>query len=205
LHAKKTKQSRSKQATSVKKGFGEVKIIPTESNNTSSDANINYDRLTTTVSENSKTAQADTNQSELTFDELIKKYNIKDGNTRSEEYNKNENIYQKNARKPAEERPFGASVLANFPEKGLQTIDKVLVTGTFLALSVVILCGISISLGAFKVVFPDQQIPEFIEGLIQNVLSPSFTPSLFVFFFFSITYGLFKFAQISSSTTVYTE
>ena len=61
------------------------------------------------------------------------------------------------------------------------------------------------SFGAFKVVFPTVVVPEYLDDLIANILSPSFTLSIGVFFMFSITLGLFKYAQISSSKTVYTE
>jgi hypothetical protein len=62
-----------------------------------------------------------------------------------------------------------------------------------------------ISLGALKVVFPQVQIPAEFEPVITNFLSPSFTPSLGIFLFFSVTLGVFKFAQVSSSRTVYRE
>ena len=41
--------------------------------------------------------------------------------------------------------------------------------------------------------------------VLKDVLTPAFTPSIGIFFLFSITFGLFKFAQISSQATVYTE
>ncbi len=103
------------------------------------------------------------------------------------------------------EAPFGAEVMANIPMAAQAKADSVLVTGTFIALSYLLICGIGISLGACKVVFPSIMIPDEVDALIVNVLSPSFTPALFVFFFFSITFGLFKFAQVSSSQTVYRE
>jgi hypothetical protein len=100
---------------------------------------------------------------------------------------------------------FGENVMANIPMATQAQIDNVLVTGTFLALSFVVLSGIGISLGAFKVVFPQVEISPEIDSLIVNILSPSFTPALFIFFAFSITFGLFKYAQVSSSQTVYRE
>lgn len=103
------------------------------------------------------------------------------------------------------EAVFGENVMANIPMDLQAKIDSILVTGTFLALSFVVLSGIGISLGAFKVVFPQVEISQSVDDLIVNVLSPSFTPGLGVFFFFSITFGLFKFAQVSSSQTVYKE
>ena len=65
--------------------------------------------------------------------------------------------------------------------------------------------GIGISYGAFKVVFPTIPIPQTIDDFIIQVLTPSFTPTVVIFFFFSINYGLFKYAQISSVRTVYRE
>jgi hypothetical protein len=62
-----------------------------------------------------------------------------------------------------------------------------------------------ISLSALKVAFPQVAMPEQLDAAIANFFTPAFTPSLVVFFFFSITFGLFKFAQISSSQTVYRE
>jgi hypothetical protein len=61
------------------------------------------------------------------------------------------------------------------------------------------------SFGAVKVVFPEFGVDSNIDGIIENVLTPAFTPSLLLFFLSSITYGLFKFAQVSSTDTVYRE
>ena len=62
-----------------------------------------------------------------------------------------------------------------------------------------------LSAGAIEVVFKDITIPDAMDSFITNFLTPAFTPALGVFFFFSITFGLFKFAQISSDQTVYRE
>jgi hypothetical protein len=51
----------------------------------------------------------------------------------------------------------------------------------------------------------DLEVPETFDALIVNVLTPAFTPAFLIFLFFSVTFGLFKFAQISSSQTVYKE
>ena len=67
------------------------------------------------------------------------------------------------------------------------------------------LIGISISFGAFKLVYPEVAVAPALDNLIENILTPAFTPAICVFFLFSITYGLFKFAQISSEETVYKE
>lgn len=49
------------------------------------------------------------------------------------------------------------------------------------------------------------EVSSDVDNIVSNILSPSFTPALGVFLFFSVTYGLFKFAQISNSQTVYRE
>lgn len=100
---------------------------------------------------------------------------------------------------------FGEKVMANISMKDQAKADQILVTGTFLTLSYVVISGIGMSVTALKVVFPTVEIPSLIETLVTDVLTPSFTPALGVFFFFSITFGLFKFAQVSSSQTLYTE
>lgn len=112
---------------------------------------------------------------------------------------------KKSKRERDPDSPFGEAVLAGIPLALQAKIDNILVTATFGALAFVVLSGVSISLGALTVVFPNLTIPESIDSLSKNVLSPAFTPSLGIFFFFSITFGLFKFAQISSSGTVYRE
>jgi hypothetical protein len=100
---------------------------------------------------------------------------------------------------------FGETVLEKIPEKTQAQLDSFLITATFSSLALVILCGIGISYGAFKVIFPQTKIPEALDIFITNVLDPAFTPAVGIFFIFSITFGLFKFAQISSDKTVYRE
>lgn len=100
---------------------------------------------------------------------------------------------------------FGEKVMANISMQDQAKADQLLVTGTFLTLSYVVISGIGMSVTALKVVFPTIEIPPLIESVVKDVLTPSFTPALGVFFFFSITFGLFKFAQVSSSQTLYTE
>lgn len=104
-----------------------------------------------------------------------------------------------------ENRPFGEAVLAKIPDSVQERVDGFLITGTFIALFVVVSCGIGISLGAFRVVFPTIVIPPEVENFSMNILDPAFTPSVLVFFAFSITLGVFKYAQISSDRTVYRE
>ena len=104
-----------------------------------------------------------------------------------------------------ETAPFGREVMANMSFEQQAKLDKLLVSAVFVALSFVILCGIAISFGAFRVVYPDIQISAELDSFITNFLDPAFTPALGVFFLFSITFGLFKFAQISNSQSVYKE
>ena len=104
-----------------------------------------------------------------------------------------------------EKKPFGQDVMAGLSGKQQQQYESVLVTGCFVSLAFCVLCGIGISLGAFKIVFPTIEIPDSVDFLIKNFLDPAFTPSIGIFFFFSITFGIFKFAQISSEATVYRE
>ena len=105
----------------------------------------------------------------------------------------------------ATEAPFGEAVMAGIAPELQMKIDNFLLISTFAALTFVIVSGIGITLGAFKIVFKDVQISAEVDGLITNFLSPAFTPALGVFLFFSVTFGLFKYAQISSSQTVYRE
>lgn len=101
--------------------------------------------------------------------------------------------------------PFGESIIARLTPEMQMKYDNVLVTGVSLSLSFVVLCGVGISAGSLKVVFPDINLPAGLDDVITNFLTPSFTPGLGVFFLFSTSFGLFKFAQISSSQTVYKE
>jgi len=151
---------------------------------------------TTTVSGAGAASDAD-------IDAIFKKYGIQDeGQSKARAEAKAE--AEKRAAR-GEEAPFGESVIAKLDAKTQLQFDKILITGVSLSLGFVILCGIGISAGALHVVFPDITIPQSVDDAITKVLTPSFTPALGVFFFFSITFGLFKFAQISSSQTVYRE
>ena len=141
--------------------------------------------------------------SDADIDAIFKKYGIQDeGQSKARAEAKAE--AEKRAAR-GEEAPFGESVIAKLDAKTQLQFDKILITGVSLSLGFVILCGIGISAGALHVVFPDITIPQSVDDAITKVLTPSFTPALGVFFFFSITFGLFKFAQISSSQTVYRE
>ena len=104
-----------------------------------------------------------------------------------------------------EGEPFGQSVIEKFDAKTLQGIDNFLITGAFVALAASVLIGVGISASAFRVVFPQYEFKEEWTVFIEDVLTPSFAPVIGVFFFFSITYGLLKFAQVSSDDAVYKE
>lgn len=106
---------------------------------------------------------------------------------------------------PIDERPFGQEIMAGLDAKQQESIDKTLVTLAFGSLAFCIASGLGIATTAIKVVFPDFQLNSNLDALISNVLDPAFTPALGVFFLFSISYGLWKFAQISSTATVYRE
>lgn len=103
------------------------------------------------------------------------------------------------------DRPFGEAVLEKIPPRTQMQIDNILVTMTFSALAFTLLCGVAISATATRVVFPQFAISSEIDQIITNFLTPAFTPSLIFLLLCSSTFGLFKFAQISSSQTVYKE
>ena len=119
-----------------------------------------------------------------TADDVFKKWKIDD----TEKILKAAKSKKSNAE---EERLFGEGILDKVPEKLQLQIDNFLITGTFAALTFVVLCGIGISAGALKIVFPQVEMSRDIDSLITNVLDPFFTPALGVFFFFSITLGVF--------------
>ena len=101
--------------------------------------------------------------------------------------------------------PFGQGVIEKFDAKTLAGIDNFLLTGAFFALGVSILIGVGMSASAFRVVFPQYEFKQEWTEFIENILTPSFAPVIGLFFFFSITYGLLKFAQVSSDDAVYKE
>mmetsp|Transcript_7010 Transcript_7010/g.7125 ORF Transcript_7010/g.7125 Transcript_7010/m.7125 type:complete len:257 (-) Transcript_7010:518-1288(-) len=139
---------------------------------------------------------------------IFKKYGIKDGESNATKIaaQKKKNAKNtKNSKGKVEETPFGQSVLANFPAKVQLQIDNTLVGLVFASLTFVVLCGIGISTKAFEIVRPDVKIPVGVDRFITDFLDPAFTPSFLIFFFFSITFGIFKFAQVSSDQTVYKE
>lgn len=144
------------------------------------------------LSIDNQSIEGSTNEKER-LESLMKKYNMNPENSTLKK------------KKSKSKGSFGESVLEKIPDKLQAQLDSILLTATFGSLALVILCGIGISYGAFKVIFPTIKVPEALDGFITNVLDPAFTPAVGIFFLFSITFGLFKFAQISSDKTVYRE
>jgi len=182
-------------------GFGEKNIIPVEKVIDATISEVDTE-ITTPISIPEKAKESD-------FEAIINKYNIGKGETTAPYMTAREReiMTKKKALKnvPMEDQPFGFSTISKIDPKQQQKLDNVLLTGAFGSLAFVVLCGIGISLGAFNIVFKDFELSPEIDSLIKNILDPAFTPALGVFFFFSITYGLFKFAQLSSEQTVYRE
>jgi len=160
---------------------------------------------TTTVSD--KPAEVEPALEVQNAQDIFKKYGISDGEKSEVRKGKGNNKKKKatNQRSTEDLAPFGEEVMANMPMEVQQKFDNFLIAATFSSLTFVVLCGIGISVGAFKVAFKQVNIPPELDSLITNVFTPAFTPALGIFFLFSITFGLFKFAQISSSQTVYRE
>lgn len=195
-----------KKLKTESKGFSpkKVKVVKVEDDEEVSEGQESTSIIGTNTSAMQKTQSFD---GETDADAIFKKYGIKDGETNksSSGTKKKKKTVKKGKKGEPEENPFGQSVLANIPAETQLKIDNTLVTLVATSLGFVILSGISISLGAYTVVFPETKIPEWLDGVVTNFLSPAFTPALFIFFFFSTTFGLFKFAQISSDQTVYKE
>jgi hypothetical protein len=137
-------------------------------------------------------------------DAVFKKYGIGKGST-DRFGNTVEKKPEKKMLKPGQTRPFGEAVLERFDAKTLNSIDNTLITGAFGSLTLVVLTGIGISSSALEVVFPNFKLGPDFDNLVTNVMIPGFTPVVVLFFAFSITYGLFKFAQVSSDQSVYKE
>ena len=195
LQAKRGK-SQTDNLTNARKGFGKVtenKIAIFNSTNP----------LAASILDSSAVDKKDYKPNEIKFnsnvDDVYKKYGISD---KSKDINENKAKKREN---DGDEASFGASIMESISLTDQGKIDKTLVTLTFGSLSIVVITGLSISFGAFKLVYPNVQIDSNIENTIINVLAPAFSPSTAVFFLFSVTYGLFKFAQISSGQTVYKE
>ena len=165
LHAKK--------AQTESKGFSpkKVKVVRAEV-----DQSIEG-RDSSSLSTETRTESPKKFESETDADAIFKKYGIKDGDSNKTKSAAKKKPKNKNKKGEPEEAPFGQSVLAGIPADTQMKIDNTLVTCVSLSLGFVVLSGISISLGAYTVVFPDVKIPEWLDGLITNFLSPAFTPA----------------------------
>jgi hypothetical protein len=193
------------------KGFGTKKKSKSASpKSPSADSTVSQTELvSTSATDSTTTGNSDTASSTAANDEatdadaIFKKYRISDGesNAAASKKAKKSTTFENRP----EDAPFGESVLEKIPPALQSKIDNILITATFSSLMFVLACGVGISLGSLKVVFPDISIPEGVDALLTNFLTPAFTPAFAIFLFFSVTFGLFKFAQVSSSQTVYKE
>lgn len=135
---------------------------------------------------------------DIDADAIFRKYNISNGESAVKKLKPKKQEYDENA-------PFGRDTITNIPFAQQAKIENTLISAVFVSLSFVILCGIAISFGAFRVVFPDIVITSEFDEIIKSFLTPAFTPALGFFFLCSTTFGLFKFAQISNAQSVYRE
>lgn len=140
------------------------------------------------------------NEDEIDADAIFRKYKISDGQSLPKK-----KTQKKETAEYDEKAAFGKDLMGNMSFEQQSKIDSILLTAVFTALTFVITSGVAISFGAFKVVYPSIEISPTFENIITNILTPAFTPSLGIFFLFSTTFGLFKFAQISNTQTVYKE
>lgn len=185
-----------------KKGFGKQQVKPETTDITNSKLN---DDSNSPVNGQSKIMPI-SGKSASSQQEVFNKYNIKA--TTKEEFLAPSDSSGKKIKKKSLDDPdyvFGEGILQKIQPKLLSRIDTSLVVLTFLSLTLVVITGVAISFGAYKVVFPDVQINADFDNAVTNVIAPAFSPALGIFFFFSITYGIFKFAQVSSRQTVYQE
>jgi len=183
------------------KGFLKKTIVDTKNNVILERENKNKGATSDYSVSNDSSGDDDGDDESRKTELLLKKYNIGQGGDSM----KSRNGKTKNNRVNDEESPFGQKVLASIPMKLQRQIDNTLITATFASLLFVVLCGLGISYGAFKLVFPSVVLDPTIDSVIINILSPAFTPAFLVFLLCSVTLGVFKFAQISSDQTVYKE
>ena len=179
-------------------GFGKVKetSAPVIENNSSGDTSESTIITPSEMNSGMVTATPQASNAE----EIFKKYGIKDGDNQSKKA-----ASKKTTGTKAVDAPFGESVINGIPAPMQAKIEDILITLTFSALTYLIVSGIGLSSGALKVVYPGFEMPTALDSIVVNVLTPSFAPALAIFLFFSVTFGLFKFAQISSNQTVYKE
>ena len=172
-------------------------FIPFSEGSDSDSSSSNVDTTNTVISD-SEISSIDNND-DANIEKLAKKYGLGAG-SETPKKKKKEQVTSSSG-----DKPFGEDVITKIPLELQGKIDNILIAGVFLSLAWCILCGVGMSAGSLKIVFKDFQLANTIDGLIVNVFDPSFTPSIGIFFFFSITFGLFKYAQIQSSQTAYKE
>lgn len=177
-------------------GFGSKKKVPTvdpaETRQSFEETSNDGARIENSIPQNIDSDISDT-------DLIFQKYGIVEQDSDSKR--KTTTVTQSYS----EDAPFGQSVISKMSESSQIKIEQTLIALTFLTLSFCVLCGIAISFDAFKIVFPEIEVFSSFDGIITNFLIPAFTPSLGVFLLCSVTFGLFKFAQISSNESVYRE
>ena len=141
---------------------------------------------------------------ETQLDDIFKKYGIEESKaTQATESQKRAILAGKEPK--SEGGAFGESVLSKLDGKLQQKIDNTLISLTFGSLLFCVLCGLAISSSAIEVVFPDFKMDQNVDYVLKDVLTPFFYSLYRDLLFFSITFGIFKFAQVSSQATVYTE
>ena len=102
------------------------------------------------------------------------------------------------------EPSFSLDLINLVPDAAQSAIDRALVLAVGLSLAVFVASGVAITIEAFAVA-SKQTLPPFLDSFIVNIVEPAFTPSVGVFFFFSISLGLFKGAQLSREDANYAE
>jgi hypothetical protein len=194
--------------SSKAKGFARVKTIPQPPSSNSSistltseqmivNDNANFN-LPKTTKQTERVSSLEPKQSE-SMDAVFERFGLK-STEKKKSFQREIPLTSQIA-----ERPFGESIISKLTPKQQQLYESILATSAFVSLSFVVICGIAISVGALRVVFPAIEIASAVDSIIKNILSPSFTPALGFFLLCSTSYGLFKFAQLSSSETVYRE
>jgi hypothetical protein len=206
LEAKKSSRSK------AKKGFEPFKLstlVASNQSNYSELSSISFPDIATPpapstaiISPSSLTVSRPFSPAELTEEAVFKKYGITGAEIVDQTRNKKSKLAPSG---PPPNKPFGEDVLSKFPVSLQTKLDSALLTLTMLSLTAVVLTGLSLSFGAMKLVKPSVALPSGLEDAVTNFLAPAFGPAVCIFFFFSVTFGLFKFAQVSTSQTTYKE
>jgi hypothetical protein len=177
------------------KGFKKAPVLPSQDDTSATATDVSLLDLVPATSEE-EPADADA---------VFKKYGISSGGESAQSGTSKKQKGTAVKKEYNENAPFGQSTMAGIPYQTQTKIENALLVAVFGMLTFLISCGIAISLKAFQIVSPSVQISSEVDSVIVNFLSPAFTPALGVFLLCSTTYGLFKFAQLSNSQTVYKE